>query len=168
MNYLDCGYLPVRDFALMGTNFKNSKERIYNFFTQNHTNKEKVAFLKEEYGCGGFGCDTLTPCTISAANWNATEITLNFYYPNGMKGGCRFGYAVLSSMIDDMIADGVYLKAKTLLALSNVLEKEKKEEEENNKPIKVDLWAVKKAIAPVFRADVIVGQMHICDYVNFG
>lgn len=166
MNYLNLTYSPVKDFILMGTNFKNGKERIFAFFTQNHTNKEKVAFLKEAYGIGGFNCDKKIPCSIYSADWNASGINLKFYYPNGIKGTCHIGYAMLSSMIEDMITEKVYMKAKSLLSLTYILDKE--EEARKNQPVKKDLWAVKKALAPVFNKEQVKGQMSILDYVEFG
>ena len=36
-----------------GSNISQSKFRIYTFFTENHTAKEKADFLKDEYGLGG-------------------------------------------------------------------------------------------------------------------
>ena len=36
-----------------GSSFAGGKGRIYAFFMENHTDKEKVRFLKEEYGIGG-------------------------------------------------------------------------------------------------------------------
>ena len=36
-----------------GSSFAGGKSRIYAFFMANHTDKEKVRFLKDEYGIGG-------------------------------------------------------------------------------------------------------------------
>lgn len=36
-----------------GSGFQNGKYRIYDFFTQSHSPKEKADFLKQEYGTGG-------------------------------------------------------------------------------------------------------------------
>ena len=36
-----------------GSSFAGGKGRIYTFFMENHTDKEKVKFLKDEYGTGG-------------------------------------------------------------------------------------------------------------------
>ena len=36
-----------------GSSFAGGKGRIYSFFMENHTDKEKVRFLKDEYGIGG-------------------------------------------------------------------------------------------------------------------
>ncbi len=36
-----------------GSSFAGGKGRIYAFFMENHTDKEKVRFLKDEYGIGG-------------------------------------------------------------------------------------------------------------------
>lgn len=44
----------IIDYTLRnGSGFSEGKFRIYSFFLQGHTTKEKVAFLKDEYGTGG-------------------------------------------------------------------------------------------------------------------
>lgn len=40
-------------FSGHGSGVENGKQRIYDYFTSNHTQKEKVDFLKNEYGIGG-------------------------------------------------------------------------------------------------------------------
>ena len=40
-----------------GSGIENGKYRIYTFFSNPHTDKEKIDFLKNEYGTGGFGHD---------------------------------------------------------------------------------------------------------------
>ena len=43
------------DRVLCGEHVQHSKFRIYTYFLQGHTTKEKADFLKKEYGTGGFG-----------------------------------------------------------------------------------------------------------------
>lgn len=40
-----------------GSGIENGKYRIYTYFSNPHTDKEKIDFLKNEYGTGGFGSD---------------------------------------------------------------------------------------------------------------
>ena len=39
--------------CIRDSSFAGGKGRIYAFFMENHTDKEKVRFLKDEYGIGG-------------------------------------------------------------------------------------------------------------------
>ena len=43
----------IEDELLQGSSFAQGKTRIFNYFAENHTNKEKAEFLKKEYGIGG-------------------------------------------------------------------------------------------------------------------
>lgn len=49
---------PILDIEdreiLKGSGFRDGKTRIYNYFKQNHNEKEKIDFLKNEYGIGGW------------------------------------------------------------------------------------------------------------------
>ena len=42
---------------LKGSGFAEGKTRIYNYFQENHTEKEYADFLKNEYGVGGWSID---------------------------------------------------------------------------------------------------------------
>jgi len=46
---------PVWDLLSHGTGFVNGKERVRDYFVENHSKDEKIKFLKKEYGIGGFG-----------------------------------------------------------------------------------------------------------------
>lgn len=48
-----------------GGGFAGGKGRIYAFFQQPHTDKEKTAFLRQEYGTGG--CPTHCPVQRTVA-----------------------------------------------------------------------------------------------------
>lgn len=43
----------IEEELLQGSSFSQGKTRIFNYFAENHTNKEKAEFLKKEYGIGG-------------------------------------------------------------------------------------------------------------------
>ena len=50
----------IIDHALqMGSSFEHGKYRIYSYFLQGHSNKERADFLKQEYGIWGSGSDYL-------------------------------------------------------------------------------------------------------------
>ena len=42
------------DFIKYASGIENGKSRIYTFFLESHTTKEKEEFLKKEFGCGGY------------------------------------------------------------------------------------------------------------------
>lgn len=46
---------PLVRLAMRGTGYVNGKKRVFAYFKEKHTSKEKVDFLKNEYGVGGFG-----------------------------------------------------------------------------------------------------------------
>lgn len=46
---------PLYEFAKRGSGFAGGKSRILNFFADTMDKKERVKFLKSEYGIGGFG-----------------------------------------------------------------------------------------------------------------
>lgn len=45
----------VWDLISHGTGFQNGKDRVREYFKKSHDLKERIAFLKKEYGEGGFG-----------------------------------------------------------------------------------------------------------------
>lgn len=75
-----------------GSGFVGGKQRIYDFFCQNHTNKEKADFLKKEYGIGGRS--NALPGSFLSDEWhdvkgikyskpNCSDVMLN--WPNVVK-----------------------------------------------------------------------------------
>lgn len=46
----------IDEYLIGGSSFDGSKRRIYAFFQETHTTKEKLDFLKKEYGIGGGNC----------------------------------------------------------------------------------------------------------------
>ncbi len=46
----------IDEYLIGGSSFDGSKRRIYAFFQETHTTKEKLNFLKKEYGIGGSNC----------------------------------------------------------------------------------------------------------------
>ena len=59
---------PVKEYAIKGTGFQNGKNRVVEFFKTNNSPKERVNFLKGEYGIGGFGMPGEEPNTIKGGD----------------------------------------------------------------------------------------------------
>ena len=98
----------IIDHALQsGTGFEFGKYRIYAYFLQGHSNKERAEFLKQEYGVGGsltryqgekFGQDTNAKgYTIQ---WKNYETTLS--------------WTAVAKRIEELITAGLYMTEKEL------------------------------------------------------
>lgn len=52
---------PIELVIRYGSGFRGGEERINDFFSEDHTLKDKASFLKNEYGIGGFGTPVKEP-----------------------------------------------------------------------------------------------------------
>ena len=87
-----------------GSSFAGGKGRIYAFFMENHSDKEKVRFLKDEYGIGGRS-HALSGATHSGENHDGKGL----HYK---KDGCpdvHFTWEKVAKRITDLIQKGRYL-----------------------------------------------------------
>lgn len=57
-------YDPIEDFAMHGSGFEGGKKRISDFFRKNSNKKERINFLRKEYGTGGFSGPTRKVNTV--------------------------------------------------------------------------------------------------------
>lgn len=103
---------PLEALALHGSGFHGGMNRIYVYFMENHSMKEKARFLKNEYGIGGFGCPVKKPCIIHSmcTFGNKKDIVFEYYDENmkDIKSSCT--WEQLAQTITDMIAKGTYRK----------------------------------------------------------
>ena len=90
-----------------GSSFEHGKYRIYSYFLQEHSNKEKAEFLKQEYGMGGSVTDYLgerfhqdTNAKGYTIQWKNYETTLK--------------WTAVAKRIDELIAVGRYMTEKEL------------------------------------------------------
>ena len=98
----------IIDYALQsGSSFEHGKYRIYAYFLQEHSNKEKAEFLKQEYGMGGSVTDYLgesfhrdTNAKGYTIQWKNYETTLK--------------WTVVAKRIDELIAVGRYMSSREL------------------------------------------------------
>lgn len=98
----------IIDHALLASSsFKHGKYRIYSWFLQGHSNKEKADFLKQEYGMVGSVTDYLgerfhqdTNAKGYTIQWKNYETTLK--------------WTAVAKRIDELIAAGRYMTEKEL------------------------------------------------------
>ena len=91
-------------FASHGSGVENGKQRIYDYFTSEHSQKEKADFLKNEYGIGGHS-HALSRATGSDEWHDGKGIRLK-------KDGCydvQISWQNAVKRIDDLIHHGRYL-----------------------------------------------------------
>ena len=91
-------------FASHGSGVENGKQRIYDYFTSDHTQKEKADFLKNEYGIGGHS-HALSRATGSDEWHDGKGIRLK-------KDGCydvQISWQSAVKRIDDLIRKDRYL-----------------------------------------------------------
>lgn len=100
---------PIRDFALHGSGFSGGKERILNFFSQNHKPKEEIDFLKKEYGTGGFGIPYSQPYELTDGWGDSKGFRVKWY--NEDKEICerKFTYEELREEIHKCINENIYI-----------------------------------------------------------
>ncbi|QDW73587.1 hypothetical protein FND36_05760 [Lachnospiraceae bacterium KGMB03038] len=98
----------IIDYALQsGSSFEHGKYRIYAYFLQEHSNKEKAEFLKQEYGMGGSVTDYLGESFRQDTNakgytiqWKNYETTLK--------------WTVVAKRINELIAIGRYMSKREM------------------------------------------------------
>lgn len=98
----------IIDHALQsGPPFEHGKNRIYSYFLQGHSNKERAEFLKQEYGMGGSLSDYLGERFYQ--NRNAKGYTIQWKnYETTLK------WTAVAKRIEELIAVGRYMTEKEL------------------------------------------------------
>lgn len=89
-----------------GSSFSEGKKRIFNYFEQHQTTKERADFLKGEYGTGGHS-HALSGATASGQNHDAKGIVYD-------KAGCekvKLNWTQVANRIDRLIDKGMYYTA---------------------------------------------------------
>ena len=92
-----------------GSNFADSKRRIYNFFKEQHSAKEKADFLKKEYGAGGHS--NALPGSFSSDEWHDAK-GIKYSKPNCPD--VMLNWSNVIKRLDKLIAGERYLTAKEL------------------------------------------------------
>ena len=128
------------DHALdRGSGVEGGKGRIYEYFTADHTGKEKAAFLKDEYGTGGH-THAVSGASGSYKDHSAKGIALK-------KAGCanvELSWTKVAARIDSLIQKDRFLSPREKERYAQ-LQREKEAERELPTQAQTDYNAVKEA-----------------------
>ena len=117
-----------------GSSVSGGKGRVYQFFTQRHTAKEKADMLKHEYGIGGRS-HGVSGASHSSENHDAKGISLTKQYCQEVK----MAWPMVAGMIDDLIRRDRFLSAKEKETLiPQQPDPEKEYQEFNEPPVKLE------------------------------
>lgn len=100
---------PVSEYAMKGSLFVNGKKRIIDYFSENKNQSDRIAFLKKEYGVGGFGFMTDKQCIVHDAMHDAKSHEIQYNDENGTNHKMIISYAQLEREIDRLITEDKYL-----------------------------------------------------------
>ena len=128
------------DHALdRGSGVEGGKGRIYEYFTADHTGKEKAAFLKDEYGIGGH-THAVSGASGSYEDHSAKGITLK-------KAGCanvELSWTKVAARIDALIQKDRFLSPREKERYAQ-LQREKEVERELPTQAQIDYNSIKEA-----------------------
>ena len=128
------------DHALdRGSGVEGGKGRIYEYFTADHTGKEKAAFLKDEYGIGGRS-HAVSGASHSDESHNSRGIVLK-------KAGCanvELSWTKVAARIDSLIQKDRFLSPREKARFEQ-LQREKEAERELPTQAQTDYNAIKEA-----------------------
>ena len=128
------------DHALdRGSGVEGGKGRIYEYFTADHTGKEKAAFLKDEYGIGGRS-HAVSGASHSGENHDSRGITLK-------KADCanvELSWTKVAARIDALIQKDRFLSPREKKRYAQ-LQREKEAERELPTQAQTDYNAIKEA-----------------------
>ena len=102
---------PLKALALCGTGISGGMKRIKDYFLENHNLREKVAFLKNEYGTGGFGSPTKKPCYIHDMCTATSQKLIEYeYYDEDMQDIKKYcSWVDLANVITEMVEHNEYI-----------------------------------------------------------
>ena len=128
------------DHALdRGSGVEGGKGRIYEYFTADHTGKEKAAFLKDEYGIGGRS-HAVSGASHSDESHDSRGIVLK-------KAGCanvELSWTKVAARIDSLIQKNRFLSPREKERYAQ-LQREKETERELPTQAQTDYNAIKEA-----------------------
>ena len=138
------------DHALdRGSGVEGGKGRIYEYFTADHTGKEKAAFLKDEYGIGGRS-HAVSGASHSDESHNSRGIVLK-------KAGCanvELSWTKVAARIDSLIQKDRFLSPREKERYAQ-LQREKEAERELPTQAQTDYNAIKE----VHPDDIVLFQV---------
>ncbi len=95
---------------LKGSGFENGKQRIVDFFSEEHTSKEKQDFLKNEYGTGGWN-DTFYG-NRSGSSWHGAQ-GIDILVFGEDKPRVKLTWSQVSKRIEKLIENGKYFEKQS-------------------------------------------------------
>lgn len=99
---------PLVEDIKRGSGFENGKKKIKEFFIQNKEKKERITFLKKEYGTGGRGwCDN-RPNTVTGDNFNSKGIEVEYNDENCNRVSKFYKWTAVEEVINALIIRGEY------------------------------------------------------------
>ena len=138
------------DHALdRGSGVEGGKGRIYEYFTADHTGKEKAAFLKDEYGIGGRS-HAVSGASHSDESHGSRSIVLK-------KAGCanvELSWTKVAARIDSLIQKDRFLSPREKERYAQ-LQREKEAERELPTQAQIDYNSIKEAHPD----DIVLFQM---------
>lgn len=114
-DFIDCDegnskeFDPVEMYLLHGTGFVDGKKRVRSYFIHNKGEKERIEFLKHEYGLGGFACWKDKPCMVTSGEWNAQKHIIKYNDTDKTSKTITVTYKKLVDVIDKMIKNKKYI-----------------------------------------------------------
>jgi hypothetical protein len=98
----------IEKVLLRGSGFEGGKQRIVDFFSEEHTAKEKADFLKNVYGTGGSSV-TFSDDLSGFENHDSKGITIDLYKTDKE---IHLSWAKVASGIDALIDNGKYFEPR--------------------------------------------------------
>ena len=98
----------VTAILMRGSVFEGGKSRIYNFFQQKRTEKETVAFLKKEYGIGGFSW-TFADSESGFVNFDSKGFSILYSFKNRLRYEKKLKWKDVGKRLEYLIQMNRYL-----------------------------------------------------------
>lgn len=98
----------LQSALLKGTSFEGGKQRVYDYFIQDHTNAEKADFIKNEYGTGGRSFDYLDFSGNIMYSPKGYEITMRFSKDSKNETTYKYTWISIANEVDNLIKLGAY------------------------------------------------------------
>lgn len=102
---------PVEAYAKMGSGFVNGKERIINYFEDNRDLRDRVAYLRKEYGIGGFSGFPERENTVVSGQSNGKGHEIEYVDSSMERKSIFVSFETLAKVIDRLIRRDDYLKS---------------------------------------------------------
>ena len=108
-DYMSRKWDPIEAYAKMGSGFVHGKERINDFFIENSNLKDRVAFLKKEYGIGGFSGFMKKEESVISGMSNANGHEIEYVDSSKEVKKLSVSYETLVKVVDRLIRRNDYL-----------------------------------------------------------